>query len=154
MNRQESKKPRRLVIPIWTFEQAKQALPYIASIMQSLREHRLEARQQQRQAERLAAKHGRPDRKDLIRHQELQRDAQRAEDGYQDSLHELQELGVYCQDAVRGLALIPFVHEHLLAWFVFDMFAEQPLDSWRYHNDPEETRRPLSELEQQKTVTV
>lgn len=152
MKRQESKKPRRLVIPIWTFDQAKQALPYITSIMQSLREHRLEARTQQRQAERLVAKYGKPDRRDLITHQETLREAQRAEDRYQDSLHELQELGVYCQNSIRGLALIPFVHEHLLAWFVFDMFADQPLDSWRYHNDPEETRRPLSELEQKTAI--
>lgn len=153
MNRQESKKTRRLVIPIWTLSQAKQALPYIGSIMQSLREHRLEALQQQRRAQLLAAKPGRPDREDLIKHQEASRDGQRAEDRYQDSLHELQELGVYCQDAVRGLALVPFVHDHLLAWFVFDLFADQSLDSWRYHNDPEATRRPLSELEQ-KVMTA
>src|SRR5262245_12822348 len=112
MNRQDSKKPKRLVIPIWTLMQAKQALPYIGSIMQSLREYRLETRRHQRRVELLAAKHGRPDRRDLISHQEALRDAQRAEDCYQDALHDLQELGVYCQDANRGLALIPFVHQH------------------------------------------
>lgn len=153
MNRQESKKPQRLVIPIWTFAQAKQALPYIVSIMQSLREHRLEARRHQTHAERLAAKPGRPDRQAIIAHQEALREAQRAEDRYQDSLCELQELGICCQDPVRGLALIPFVQEHLLAWFIFDLFAETTLDSWRYHNDPEEMRRPLREL-QEKVFTA
>lgn len=143
MKREETSK---LVIPIWTFAQSKQAVPFIASIVRSLRENRLETRRHQREAERLAEKPGRPDRHDIIAHQEALRDAQHADARFQDALQELHALGVYCQDPIRGLALIPFVNEHLLAWFVFDLFDAEQLVCWRYHADSEETRRPLNEV--------
>ena len=59
----------------------------------------------------------------------------------------LQAIDVYCLDPIQGLALIPFVHDKQLAWFVYDLFDAEPLRFWRYHEDSFETRRPLAELE-------
>src|SRR5262249_6152749 len=64
-NRKEAKR-RQETIQVWTYEQARRALPYVASIMRSLREHRLEAQQQRQTAERLANQPGRPTREMLI----------------------------------------------------------------------------------------
>ena len=47
-------------------------------------------------------------------------------------------------DAVQGMALVPFVHDDQAAWYVFDLFDSQPIRSWCYQSDPEETRRPLT----------
>lgn len=144
-NHQESRRCRQ-VIPIWSYAQAQSAVPYIASIMRSLREHRLTAQSQQVQAVRIAAQPGRPDRTAMIAHQEALRAVGRAEDCYEEALQELQGLGIYCQAPIRGLALLPFVHEQLLAWFVFDLFADEPLVCWRYHSDTVETQRPMHEV--------
>jgi hypothetical protein len=141
-------KRRRQTLQTWTQEQARAALPYLASVMQSVREHRLEANAQHSQATNLAALPGRPDRDTLIRLEEAGKAAALAEQRFQDALQELQALDVYCIDPVGGTALIPFVHDKQLAWFVYDLFGEDPLRAWRFHADPLEARRPLAELEQ------
>jgi hypothetical protein len=114
--------------------------------MRSLREHRLEAARWHLKAGRLAAKFGKPSRTAIIAHEEALREARLAEDRYEEALHELQSLGVYCQNPVHGQALLPFIHGHLLAWFIFDLFEKENLHAWRYHGDPTETRRPISEI--------
>jgi hypothetical protein len=146
MNRNsKGAKRRRKTIPVWTYAQAQAALPYIASIVRSLREHELEARAHRLTLERLADQPGRPDRAALVAHQEVARQLQEAEDRFQDALAELQELDIDCIDAVRGEAAIPFVHENQLAWFLYGLFDSQPLSFWRYDSDSLETRRPLIE---------
>ena len=39
---------------------------------------------------------------------------------------------------------MPFVHDGKPAWYVFDLFDSQPIRSWRYQSDPDETRRTLT----------
>jgi len=140
--------PQAKTIQVWSYPQAKSAFAYIASVLRSLREHRLEAQQHQLAARRLADQPGRPDRKAIIAHQEELQQARLAEDRFQEALEELQNLDIYCLDPVGGLALIPFVQEEQLAWFIFDLFAEDPVQFWRYHSDPLEKRRPLKEIQQ------
>lgn len=142
----QTESERRQVMPVWTYAQARKATGYIASIMRSLREHRLEAQRWQIRLQRLAAKSGRPKRADIIAHEEALREARMAEDRYEESLQELQVIGVYCHDPIRGQAFLPFIHGHLLAWFVFDLFEKDPLHAWRYHGDPIDGRRPMREL--------
>jgi len=146
MNRNRKEARRKQVLPVWTYAQAKLASPYIRSIMRSLREHRLEQLGQESRAKRLAAQLGRPSRSAIIEQEDARRDAQAAAERFNDDLEELQTMGVYCQDPVRGHALLPFVHDQLLAWFVFDLFAEPALHAWRYHSDPDEMRRPMAEI--------
>ena len=138
-------KNRSQTIQVWTYEQARQIAPYVASIMSSLREHRLEVQRHQLTASRLAQQPGRPVRGDLIAHDDATRDARRAEDRFHDALEELHSLDVYCLDPLQGLALIPFAKNDQLAWFIFDLFASDKLGFWRFHQDPLDTRRPIAE---------
>ena len=55
-------KKQRHTIQVWAHDQVQAALPYIASVMQSVREHRLEGQRLHLQAKRLAYKPGRSTR--------------------------------------------------------------------------------------------
>ena len=144
-NRKGSRK-RQQTIQIWTQEQARRVMPYLTSIVRSLREYRLEAVHQHRRAEQLAKKHGRPDRAAIIAHKEAVRRTEEAEATFNDALNELHTLDIYCLDPIQGLALIPFGVADELAWFVFDLFEKDTPRFWRFHKDPIESRRPLAEL--------
>ncbi len=137
---------RELRIRVYTPDEARKALPYVASVAQSLREHRLEALSLDRQARLLDARPGRPDTRALIAQQEAARAAREANDRFEAALEELNALDVYCLDPVRGEVLIPFAHGDQLAWYVYDLFAGEELRHWRLHTDPLEARRPVDEL--------
>jgi hypothetical protein len=143
---QNGAKRRRQTLQVWSLAQARTALPYFTSVMRSLREHKLEAQAQHRRAEKLANRPGRPDRGSLIALEDARAAGQKAQQGFDSALHELHSLDVYCVDPIEGLALIPFIHDKQLAWFVYDLFAPEALRSWRYHSDPLDTRRPMDEL--------
>jgi hypothetical protein len=139
-----SEKRRRQVIQVWTHEQARRVLPYVASIMRSLREHRLQAQQAAREAQQLKDRPGRPKRAALIAQEEAERTGRTAEQLFQEALDELHTLDIYCLDPTRGLALIPFSRDNQLAWFVYELFDDEPLRYWRFHQDPLEARRPYT----------
>jgi hypothetical protein len=144
-NRNRSRK-RQETIQVWTYDQARRVLPYVASIMRSLREHRLEAQQQDRMAQRLAKQPRRANRTAILAHTAAVQAAKEAEECFHEALEELHILDVYCLDPVAGLALIPFAMDNRLAWFVFDLFdPSDPIRFWRYHQDPLEARRPIAE---------
>ena len=127
----------------WTFEEAQAAVPYFSSVARSLREHYLAILAKRREVQLLTERHGRPGRKALIAEQEARRDLHEAEQDYQGTLEELSELNVHPVDPGQGMALVPFVQDNQPAWYVFDLFDSQPIRSWRYQSDPEETRRAL-----------
>jgi hypothetical protein len=140
-------KERTQTIQVWIYEQAQAATPYITSILRSLREHALEALQHYHRAKRIANRPGRPDRSTLIAQQEAEREARRADDQFHDALSELQEMDIYTLDPIQGQALVPFVHNDQLAWYIFDLFDAQPLRFWRFQSDPEDTRRPVTAMQ-------
>src|SRR4051794_12945872 len=144
----KAKKERRLIRP-WTHARAQAALPYVRSVMQSLRDHYLEAQSQHLCAQRLAERPGRPDRAALIAREDALKAAAQGQERFDEALNELGRLDIYCIDPLGGVAFIPFIHEEQLAWYVFDLFSEKPLDSWRFHEDPLETRRPIAEVADQ-----
>ena len=135
-----------VVVPLWTRARAEKATPYFASMLRSLRDSVLEAKQHSLAAERLAHRRGRPSRKARIAQGEALRDACRARDVVHDSIQELESLGMHCLDALRGEALVPFIQKDQLAWFFYDLFAERPICHWRFHTDPPEARRPIDEI--------
>ena len=145
-NKKESKR-RRQVLQVWTRDQASAALPYIASVLRSLREHKLEAQAHQLTAARLDERPGRPNRDTLIAREEALKAAHKAAERFQEALDELQILDVYCLDPIAGQALVPFVHDDQLAWYVYDLFDAEPLRFWRFHSDPLEMRRPLDDMQ-------
>jgi hypothetical protein len=136
---------RKQTIRLWSHPEARAAAPYVKSVLTSLREHRLDARRYGAETRKLADLPGRPDRTRILANAAAAKETQEAEDRFQEALEELQGLDIYLLDPVAGLALIPFVNEQQLAWFVFDLFDEEPLRSWRYHTDPLEKRRPIAE---------
>ena len=146
MNRNyEGTQPQQQTMRVWTYPQVQAALPYIASVMGSVRDSRLEAQRWHLDALRRARQPGRPDRSALIAQEEAVREARLAEDRFHEALQELYSLPVYCLDPIRGLALVPFVHDQQLAWFFYDRFDPEPIRFWRYHGDAPETRRPIAE---------
>lgn len=132
-------------LQVWTLAQAQKALPYVRSIMQSLREDWLEWQSQSQALERLQGRPGRPDRTALIAQEETRRQADAAGDRVQEGIDELRTLDIFCVDPVRGEAIIPFAQDKELAWYVFDLFEPGTLRTWRYHRDPLTMRRPLEE---------
>ncbi len=149
MKRPKARRQTRKIRP-WTYDRACGALAYVKSVMQSAREHRLQAQLHDLRARKLTDRPGRPDRFALIAREDALEQAERANDRFEEALEELVRIDVYCVDPVGGVAFIPFIREDQLAWFVFDLFDRELLSAWRYHDDPLETRRPLSELTDQR----
>ena len=149
MKRNKSTKSRRQIIPVWTYAQARSASPYLASIMRSVRDHQIDAHRHERAAKHLAKAPGRPDRKALIAFADATRESGRARDRLAEALDELHDLGIECFDPIQGIALVPFANEKQLAWFVYDLFDNEPLRFWRLHNDPLDTRRPVETIKEE-----
>ncbi len=137
-------KQRRKTIQVWTLAQAKSAAPYLISVVRSLRERTLEGLAGRRRLRQIDERPGRPDRDALIAKQEADADARRAEESASQAADELLALDIQPLDPVRGQALVPFVHEEQLAWYVFDLFDPQPFRFWRFQSDPDDTRRPVT----------
>jgi hypothetical protein len=140
-NRQSSKNQQ--TIQVWTLEQARSLVPYLTSIIDSMREARLE---------KLEARHGRPNRDQILALADEKAKVQETEDRYKKAQEELQQLDVYCINAVQGLALIPFVNEDQLAWFIFDRFDADPLRFWRFHLDPVDVKHPIETVQKPAPV--
>jgi hypothetical protein len=132
--------------PVWTFEQAQRAVPYITSVVNSIREHFLNLQTAQIRAERLADTPGLPSREQIIEQDDTDRDIARHEQDLLETLQELTSLNIHCIEPIQGLAMIPFVQSDQLAWFVFDLFTDKKLEGWRFHHDDLYKRRPLADL--------
>jgi hypothetical protein len=140
----KSAKSRAEAIQVWTLTQAQAAVPYITSIVRSLREHALEIQKHKLTLEKLTQLSGRPRRDTLIAEQESRQDLTRCENEFQEAADELLALDIYTLDPIRGQALVPFVNDEQLAWYIFDVFDANPFRFWRFQSDPEETRRPIT----------
>lgn len=147
-----SKSAAVVTLRLWTYSGAQKLVPYLRSVIQSLRDGWLELRQAQEQLKRYEAHPGRPDRDTLIHLEESRREVTRAEARVEETMHEMLALSAYTLDPVAGLAVVPFVQGEGLAWFVFDLFDPHGLIGWRMHTDPLELRRPLAELPVSQTT--
>ena len=148
MKRRRHVKNRAMrLIRLWTYADAVKAVPYYRSLTNSLRDHWLELQSKALAAKRLQDVR-RPTRRDMIALEETQKDLGEAQDEFNSALEELMRMDVFLLDPVHGIALIPFQQEDDLAWYVFDLFDEHGLVSWRYHKDPLETRRPMPQERQ------
>lgn len=153
MNRNRKGTSRRHAsIKPWTYGRAQAALPYLTAVVRSLREYRLEASRHRLNAQRLANLPGRPNRDALIAHDDALREASEAEGAFQEAQAELEAIDVFPLQPAHGRALIPFVHNEQLAWFVYDLFDPEPLRFWRYQSDSLETRRPVTARQKESAV--
>jgi hypothetical protein len=138
------KKSRRLrVIRLWKHPEAARAVPYLHSVVRSLRDHWLEIQRLGVTVKRLHEK--KADKVNLMAIEDANKEKAAAENKFHEAMRELRKIDVFLLDPVHGVALIPFKKGDDLAWFVFDMFEEPGLVGWRFHQDALETRRPLSE---------
>lgn len=142
-SRQKGKRMR--VIRLWTYPQAQKALPYIRSIATSLRQHWVDLQGSKSRLHRLEKQAGRPDKASLMASQEAEEQLTHAESRFAEELEELMKMDVFLLDPAGGVALIPFSKEDNLAWFVFDLFDEDGLKTWRFHEDPMAQRRPIED---------
>jgi hypothetical protein len=121
------------------------ALPYLRAIVGSLREHWLDLQRARLEVRRWDARPGRPDRRALILRAGSARDAERAEDRFNEALRELEAIHVRSLDPAGGVALLPFRQGDGVAWLVFELFAPAGVTGWRFQADPPQTRRPLAD---------
>jgi hypothetical protein len=112
---------------VQTYTQARAVLPYVASILRSLREHRLDALRHHLAAKRLADQPGRPRRDRLLAQAEAAREACRADAEYQRTLAELELLGIHCLDPVACRAIVTVSQAGKRVDYVYDLFDPQPL---------------------------
>jgi hypothetical protein len=145
---------RRKSPRLWSLEEAQAAVPYVAAVLRSLREHALEAGRQRQTRRRLSERPGRPSRSDLIALEEAARAEHKADVGVEADLDELDELGVRCPDPVQGQAQLPFLHDDLPALFHFDLFDDPPIRFWRFASDEPETRRPIQALQDEPSASA
>src|SRR5262245_12135323 len=101
-DKNEGGKQDKMAIRVWTYEQARKAVPYIKSLMHSIREHRLDALGQGRLDSRLGKQPGRPSRKTMIAQADARSESQKADDRFQQAVGELAGIDVYCVDPIRG----------------------------------------------------
>ena len=135
---------RRHSLRLWNFDQAQAVVPYVSSIVRSLRERSIQMQALRNDVTQIENKPGRPDRKAIIALDSARKDLSRAERDYGEALEELESLDLQLLDATQGQALVPFAHDEQLAWYIFDLFDNEPIRSWRFQSDPEETRRKLT----------
>ena len=127
MTSKRSPTDRRRVVRVWTYAQARAVLPDVASILRSLREHRLDAPRHHLAARRLADQPGRPRRDTLIAQEEAVRAADRADAEYQRTLTELESLSIHCLDPVACRAIVTVSQAGKRVGYVYDLFDPQPL---------------------------
>ena len=146
MRKQSHQRPKpSAALRLWTYEAALRAVPYLRAVVRSLREHWQHVQSVRRQIQRLDSRPGRPDRQTLIRRGAAVQELGQADTHLEETFEELKAIDVFCLDPAQGLALIPFGKGDELAWYVFDLFSPQGLESWRLQSDPLETRRPLEQ---------
>jgi hypothetical protein len=146
MRKQSNQQPEPGAAPhLWTYEATLRAVPYLRAVVRSLREHWLQLQSVRRQIQRLDSRPGRPDRRILVRRAEAVKELEQVDAELEETVDELKAIDVCCLDPAQGLALIPFGKSDQLAWYVFDLFAPQGLEAWRFQGDPPEMRRPLEQ---------
>lgn len=155
MNRnRKGTKRKETSLRVWTYDEACHVLPYVTSLMGSVREHWIDALTHDQRARQLAKLPGRPDRKRILAEKDEAEEARDARERFDEAIEELHGLDVFCIDPLRGEGVIPFVHKEQLAWFIYDLFVPETLLYWRYHNDPLDARRPVAEVLENEPTQV
>lgn len=134
----------RIPSRLWTYTEALAVVPYLSSILRSLREAEVEIRIWQERLFQLKERPGRPDRQLLLDLQLAENELQRAQEASEDAEQDMTRLGIFPLNAIQGTALVPFEQESELAWYIFDLFETPPLAFWRFQHDSDETRRPTT----------
>ena len=147
-NQKRSPRPQKKV-QFWTRERALAALPYVIPVVKSVRDYTLQKRAHRLRAKRLSEQPGRPTRDVLIAQEVALREAQQAQLCLEEALRELYVLNLKSVDALNGHVLFPIIQSNQMAWLIFELHAETPFQEWRFRDDPNDVRRPISELNEE-----
>ena len=135
----------QITLRLWSLPEVNKAMPYLRAVMKPLRDQWLEIQRSRLALRRMTeAATFDSEEQDLL--QEARLAANTAEERFAQTLNELITFDVYTLDPLRGIALLPFKIGNELAWFVFDLFAPEGLDAWRFHTDPLSARRSMTLL--------
>ena len=130
MKRRRNKEKRSLrALRLWNYEEAARAVPYLRSVVGSLREHWIEAQRQRRASELLASRPGRPDRQRLLTSADLHTRQETAEGRFNDALDELMAIDVYLLDPVKGVYKKLVLRDGKVAGGVL-LGADDPTGKW------------------------
>ncbi len=137
------KSKRVRVMRLWDWKEAKGAIPYLRSILASLREHWLDARSAQITLDRHISDSSPRSTQKLLREKACQDELSRSQDKFDTALEELAQIDAYLLDPVNGVALMPFRMKDDLAWYYIDLFEPEVFAGWRFHDDPLDVCRPI-----------
>ena len=129
----------------WTYAEAVKAVPYLRSVVGSLRESWLQLRRAQREMQLIEGRGDRADRETLASRQDAQREANSAQSRVNEALAELAALHVDRLDPAQGLAMIPAGAGEKASWLVFDFFAPQGKQIRRSAEASRERQQPVAE---------
>ena len=90
MKRHRRSTKNRQTIQVWTLEKARCLLPYVTSIIDSMREARLEGQAHARRVAKFEARQGRPKRDQILEIADEKTKVEEAGERYQQALEELQ----------------------------------------------------------------
>jgi len=152
MKRRKVRSKRMQIMHLWTRSDAVKAVPYLRSIIASLRECYLEVMNAERQVKLANQKKSATRLQQILDQEKRDDDLERARTKFNDALDELTKVGVFLLEPVHGFALIPFRKGDDLAWYVFDLFATSGLVGWRNHSDPIDACRDMSSLDEAVAV--
>ena len=154
MKRRDKKRAKNArVIRLWSLQEAGKAVPYLHSVIGSIRENWLDVQSLKRDAN-LVEKRVPAGTKRLIALARAKSDVDSAETRFAEAIEELSRIDVFLLDPVRGLAFVPFRQGEELAWYLFDQFEDKGLIGWRLHSDTLETCRPLNLLTETPPIPV
>ena len=146
MKRRHKKRAKNArVIRLWSMQEVGKAVPYLHSVIGSIRENWLDVQSLKREAV-LVEKRIPAGTKRLVALARAKDDVHSAENRFAEAIEELSRIDVFLLDPVRGLAFIAFRQGEQLAWYIFDQFEDKGLVGWRLHDDTLETCRPLNLL--------
>lgn len=142
-NKNRAKNAR--VIRLWSLQEVGKAVPYLHSVIGSVRENWLNVQSTKRDA-KLVEKRVPAGTKRLVALARAKDDVGAAENRFSEAIEELSRIDVFLLDPIHGVAFIPFRKDDDLAWYIFDHFEDRGLVGWRLHGDTLETCRPLNLL--------
>src|ERR1700735_1628967 len=96
MKRHRSSGKNQQTIQVWTLEQARSLLPYLISIIDSMREARLEGQAHATRVAKLEARHGRPKREQILAIADEKTMIEGARERFESAHAELRQSDVYC----------------------------------------------------------
>jgi len=131
----------------WTLSRARSATIYLKQVLTSLREAYLDHRSASHRLEKLEHKHGRPNTATLVAIEDSKRSCGETHDRIVEAVTELASMGAVPGPMHQGIAFLPVVNNHRLAWLIVDIFDDSVLSGWRWHGEPEGIKRPISEWE-------